>query len=178
MAVNDEIPRSRLTLTYRTAAPGETQDVTLPYRLLVMGDLSGGTSVDRRADLDQRDVRNLDGTNLNQVMADMNMSVKFKVANRIDPERGGEELAVELPISSMKSFQPAQIARNVPKIRALLLLRKLLLEVQGNLDNRKDFRKLVRQLAQSEDAVQAMLKQLEGFESFKLPKGDPENEVQ
>jgi type VI secretion system protein ImpB len=178
MAVNDEIPKSRLTLTYRTSVQGKNQEVSLPYRLLVMGDLSGGTSTDRKTDLDQREIRNLDGTNLNQVMADMNMSVKFKVDNRIDPERGGEEMAVDLPVTSMKSFQPAQIARSVPKVRALLLLRKLLLEVQGNLDNRKEFRKLVRQLAQSEEAVQALLKQLEGFESFKLPKGDPENEVQ
>ena len=73
----------------------------------------------------------------------------------------------------MKSFQPAEIARNVPKIRALLLLRKLLLEVQGNLDNRKEFRKLVRSLAQSEDAVQTLLKQLEGYENFKVPTATP-----
>ena len=37
---------------------------------------------------------------------------------------------------------------SVPKIKSLLLLRKLLLEVQGNLDNRKEFRKLMRALAQ------------------------------
>lgn len=174
MAVNDEIPKSRLTLTYRTSVQGQAEDVTLPFRLLVMGDLSGGSSIDRQLDLDQRDIRNLDGTNLNQVMADMNMSVKFSVANKIDPERG-EELPVELPVTSMKSFQPAEIARHVPKIRALLLLRKLLLEVQGNLDNRKEFRKLVRSLAQSEDAMAALLKQLEGYENFKVPKGDAEN---
>jgi type VI secretion system protein ImpB len=76
----------------------------------------------------------------------------------------------------MKSFQPAEIARNVPKIRALLLLRKLLLEVQGNLDNRKDFRKLVRSLAQSEEAVKTLLKELDGYENFRLPKGAPAND--
>ena len=175
MAVNDEIPRSRLTLTYRTSVRGETEDVTLPYRLLVMGDLSGGSSEDRKVDLDQRDVRNLDGTNLGQVMADMRMSVKFSVENRIDKDRQAE-LPVELPINSMNSFQPAEIARNVPKIRALLLLRKLLLEVQGNLDNRKDFRKLVRSLAQNEEAVKTLLKELDGYENFRLPKGAPAND--
>ena len=44
----------------------------------------------------------------------------------------------------MKAFTPLQIAKNMPKVRALLLLRKLLLEQQGNLDNRKEFRRLVR----------------------------------
>lgn len=175
MAVNDEIPKSRLTLTYRTAVQGQAKEVTLPFRLLIAGDLSGGTSLDRQLDLDQRDIRNLDGTNLDNVMADMNMSVKFSVPNKIDPERGGEELKVELPVTSMKSFQPAEIARNVPKIRALLLLRKLLLEVQGNLDNRKEFRKLVRALATNEEAVKQLLAQLPGYENFKVPSGDPEN---
>jgi type VI secretion system protein ImpB len=104
-------------------------------------------------------------------MNDMNMSVKFSVPNKIDPDKA-EEIGVELPINSMKSFQPDEVARNVPKVKALLVLRKLLLEVQGNLDNRKEFRKLMRQLAQSGDAVQELLKQLEGFESFKVPKGE------
>ena len=170
MAVNDEIPKSRLTLTYRTAVSGEAEDVALPFRLLVLGDLSGGTSKDREVDLDQREIRNLDGTNLSDVMADMNMSVKFNVANKIDPERA-EELEVELPITSMKSFQPSDIAQNVPKIKALLLLRKLLLEVQGNLDNRKEFRKLMRALAQDEQGVNALLEQLKDFDNFKVPTG-------
>lgn len=173
MAVNDEIPKSRLTLTYRTSVSGEAEDVALPFRLLVMGDLSGGTSKDREVDLDQREIRNLDGTNLGEVMADMNMSVSFNVANKIDPDRE-EELQVKLPVTSMKSFQPSDIAQNVPKIKALLLLRKLLLEVQGNLDNRKEFRKLMRALAQDEAGVQAMLDQLKDFDNFKVPSGKPE----
>ena len=69
----------------------------------------------------------------------------------------------------MKSFDPAELSQHIPKVRSLLLLRKLLLEVQGNLDNRKDFRKLIRALAQDESAVGALLGELEGFESFKLP---------
>ena len=153
MAVNDEIPKSRLTLTYRTAVSGEAEDVALPFRLLVLGDLSGGTAKDREVDLDQREIRNLDGTNLSDVMADMNMSVKFNVANKIDPERA-EELEVELPITSMKSFQPSDIAQNVPKIKALLLLRKLM-----------------RALAQDEQGVNALLEQLKDFDNFKVPTG-------
>jgi type VI secretion system protein ImpB len=130
MAITDEIPKSRLTLTYRTNVHGEPEDVALPFRVLVVGDLSAGTSADRKVDLDQRQIRRLDGKNLDQVMGDMNMSVKVTVPNRIDPERG-EELVAELPIRSMKSFSPAEVAKNVPKVRALLLLKRLLLEVQA-----------------------------------------------
>lgn len=170
MAITDEIPKSRLTLTYRTTVRGEPEDVTLPFRVLVMGDLSGGTSKDRAVDLDQRQIRRLDGKNLNEVMRDMNMSVRVQVPNRIDPDKAAD-MTVDLPITSMKSFAPAEVAKNVPKIHALQLLKKLLLEVQANLDNRKEFRKLLRTLAQDKGAVESMLKELQGFENFKVPGG-------
>jgi type VI secretion system protein ImpB len=168
VAITDEIPKSRLTLTYRTTVTGTAQEVALPFRLFVMGDLSGGTSRDRKQDLDRRIPRRLDGKNLDDVMADMKMSVELTVPNRIDPERGAE-LPVKLPIDSMQSLSPAAIARGVPKIKALLLLKKLLLEVQANLDNRKEFRRLLRQLASDKGAIDALQKELKGFDDFKVP---------
>jgi type VI secretion system protein ImpB len=72
----------------------------------------------------------------------------------------------------MKSFSPAEVAKNVPKIRALLLLKKLLLEAQANLDNRKEFRKLIRALATDKAAIESLISQLEGFDTFKLPAGE------
>lgn len=171
MAITDEVPKSRITLTYRTDVQGEKASVALPFRMLVAGDFSNGTSEDRKKDLDQRQIRNLDGTNLGEVMKDMKMTLRFKAQNKIDPDRAGDEIDVELPIDSMKSFDPAEIAKNVPKVRALLLLRKLLLEVQGNLDNRKEFRNLLRALASNEASVASLLKELQGFDSFKIPSG-------
>ena len=173
MAITDEIPKSRLTLTYRTTVHGEPEDVQLPFRLLVMGDLSGGTSVDRKVDLDQRNLRSLDGKNLDHVMRDMNISVKVNVPNKIDPDRQ-QDISAELPITSMKSFTPAAIAENVPKIKALIVLKKLLLEVQANLDNRKEFRRLIRALAQDKDAVTKLMAELKDFETFRLPDGATE----
>ena len=170
MAITDEIPKSRITLTYRTTVRGEPEEVQLPFRVVVMGDLSGGSSRDRKVDLDRRTLRRLDGKNLNEVMADMGMSVKVQVPNRIDPDTT-EEIAAEIPVTSMRSFSPAEVARNVPKVKALLLLKKLLLEVQANIDNRKEFRRLLRELAANPSAVESIVKQLEGFENFKVPSG-------
>jgi type VI secretion system protein ImpB len=50
MGVNDEIPKSRITLTYKTEVQGEPAVVDLPFRLLVLGDFSGGSSKDRQVD--------------------------------------------------------------------------------------------------------------------------------
>lgn len=168
MAITDEIPKSRLTLTYRTTVTGSAQEVALPFRVFVTGDLSGGSSRDRKVDLDRRMPRRLDGKNLDDVMADMNMSIELSVPNRIDPERGAE-LPVKLPVKSMHSLSPSAVAKHVPKIKSLLLLKKLLLEVQANLDNRKEFRKLLRQLASDKTAIEALRKELKGFDDFKVP---------
>lgn len=175
MAITDEIPKSRLTLTYRTNVSGTPEDKVLPFRLLIMGDLSNGTSKDRGIDLDQRNIRQLDGKNLNHLMNDMKMSLKVSVPNRIDPDKS-ETLNVTLPIEGMKSFTPAEIAEHVPKIKSLLLLRKLLLEVQNNIDNKKEFRTLLRQIAESPDAVAALREELAGFDDFKVPTGKANGE--
>lgn len=169
MAITDEIPRSRITLTYRTRVHGEPEDVTLPFRVLVMGDLSNGTSKDRKLELDKRQIRKLDGKNLDEVMKDMGLSLSFSVPNRINPKTGGEEMEVSLPVTSMKSFLPAEVAKGVPRIKALLLLKKLLLEAQANFDNRKEFRNLLRQAAESPATIEALAKEMPKFETYKLP---------
>lgn len=167
MAVQDEVPKSRLTLRYKTEVQGKPEDITLPLRLMVLGDFSLGTSADRKVDLEERKVRNLDGKNTAAVMKDMKISLEMTVPNKVDGDGG--DMDVKLPITSMKSFSPDEIAKNVPKLKGLLLLRKLLQEVEANINNTKDFRKLVTDLYANEDAFKKLQEQLKGFESFKLP---------
>ena len=171
MAIQDEIPKSRLTLRYKTEVNGQPEDMTLPLRLLIMGDLSQGTSGDRKIDLDERRLRNLDGTNTDAVMKDMGMSMTFIVENKIDPERE-EDLQITLPIDSMKSFSPDQVAEQVPKLKGLLTLKKLIGEMLTNVDNRKEFHKLLDELISNPEKLEKVLANLKGFESFKLPSAD------
>ena len=168
MAIQDEIPKSRLTLRYKTEVSGQPEDVSLPLRLLVEGDFSLGSSKDRKVDLEERRLRTLDGTNTDAAMKDMGMSLKFAVSNKIDPEMA-EDMDVEIPIESMKSFSPDHVAKHVPKLRGILQMKKLLEEVVSNVDNRKDFRKLLNELMSDEEALAKMMEQLKGYESLKLP---------
>lgn len=168
MSIQDEIPRSRINLRYRTEINGSAQMLELPFRLMILADLSGGSSIDREVDLDSRRLRSLDGKNIDSVMENMRMSVNFKVQNFIEP--GSEEqLDVQLPITNRKSLSPEVVANNIPKVRALLLLRKLLLEVQANIDNRKDLRRLVQEIWSSPDQLNKLQKELEGLSTYKLP---------
>ncbi|EFI34731.1 type VI secretion protein, VC_A0107 family [Desulfonatronospira thiodismutans ASO3-1] len=175
MAIQDEIPKSRLTLRYRTEINGQPQDVQLPLRLLVTGDYSLGSSKDRKLDLDERKMRNMDGRNTDAVMKDMGINLKFSVPNKIDPDKE-EDMEVELPIESMKGFSPDQVAQNVPKLKGLLALKRLVQEVNSNIDNRKEFRKLLSDLISNPDALSKMQEELKAFENFKLPKGKAQQE--
>ena len=168
MAVQDEIPKSRLTLRYKTEVSGQPEDLSLPLRLLVNGDFSLGSSKDRKMDLEERRIRNMDGKNTNAVMKDMGISTKFSVPNKIDPENE-EDMDVEIPIDSMKAFQPDHIAQQVPKLKGLLMLKELLEEVMSNADNRKEFRNLLGTLMGDQEALGKMMEELKGYEGFKLP---------
>jgi type VI secretion system protein ImpB len=170
MAVQDEVPKSRLTLRYKTEINGQTEDVNLPLRMLVMGDFSLGTSADRKLGLEERKLRSLDGKNLNTAMKDMNMSVQLTVANKVDPDKA-EDLEVNMPIRSMKSFSPDEIVKNIPKLKGLMMLKRLLTEIDSNVSNSKDLRKVLTDLYANEENYKAVLEQLKGFESFKLPTG-------
>ena len=98
MAITDQIPKSRLTLTYRTTVRGEPED-----RDLALPSPHHGGPVGRHVGrpqerfLDKRELRKLDGKNLDQAMADMDISVKVQVPNRIHPDKS-EDLEAVIPI--------------------------------------------------------------------------------
>lgn len=168
MPIQDEIPRSRLTLTYRTTINGEPETVDLPFRLLVMADYSLGSSKDRKKDLEGRELRSLNGRNLDSVMKDMDMSIDFEVDDKISGT-DGSKLQVKLPINSMKSFSPDEIVNHVPKMKALLLLKNLLQELQSSIDNQKELRKLIQELYSKPEVFNALRGQLKEHDGFKLP---------
>jgi type VI secretion system protein ImpB len=168
MAIQDDLPRSRITLTYRTTISGQPEDVNLPFRLLMLGDFSGGTSTDRQLDLDVRAPRSLDGKNLDELMKDMQMSLSVTVPNRVNPDDSAD-LDIKIPIDSMKSFHPDSIVEQVPKLKALYLLRTLILEMQSQVDNRKDLRRALYDLFAKPDALKGMRDELKAFQTLQLP---------
>lgn len=175
MAIQDEIPKSRLTLRYKTEVNGQPEDVSLPLRLLVTNDFSLGSSKDRKVDLEERRVRSMNGKNTDSVMKDMGINVSFAVPNKIDPDKA-EDMQVKIPFDSIRSFSPDQVAKQVPKVKSLLMLKELMEEVISNVDNRKDFRKLLGELMSNEEALAKMMEELKGYESLKLPSAGKSQE--
>src|SRR3982750_2981119 len=98
-------------------------------RTLVVGDFSAGTSKDRQEELEERRLRTLDGTNrVDDLMKDMGITLNLQVANTVSPN--ADDLEVSLPVTSMKSFSPDEVAQHIPQVKALLLLKDLLIEMQ------------------------------------------------
>jgi type VI secretion system protein ImpB len=168
VAIQDELPQSRITLKYRTTINGQEEDIKLPMRTMVLGDFSMGTSKDRQEELEERKLRTLDGTNrVDDLIKDMGISLNVEVPNKINPDK--DDLKLTVPITSLKSFSPDEVAEHVPQVKALLLLKTLLLEMQSNIDNRRDLRKLIQEICANPEAMQKTLAELKGYEQFKLP---------
>ncbi len=177
MPIQDKLPKSRITLVYRTNINGEPEDVKLPFRVVVLGDFSLGSSKDRQVDLEERKMRSIAGNNLNDVMKDMGMSISFEVDDKVSSDGEGK-MMVELPISRMKSFHPDEIVHHVPKLKALMLLRKLLLEMQSDIDNRKELRRKLYELFSNKEELQKLLEsdQLKSYASMRMPTAQPQTD--
>lgn len=167
MSVQEEVPKSRITLTYKTEVDGEPAVVDLPLRLMVLGDFSNGSSKDRKVDLDERNLRSLNGSNINEIMKDMGISLDMVVPDKINPE--GQDLRVHLNLENLNSFSPEEIAKQVPQIRSLLLLKKLLEEVQSNVANKKEFAALLNKLFSSQTLLDAMKEKLQNYSAYQIP---------
>ncbi len=170
MPIQDKLPKSRITLVYRTKINGQQEDVKLPFRVVVLGDFSLGSSTDRQVDLDERKMRSVTGSNISELMKDMGMSVSFEVDDKISTDAGAK-MSVTLPVTGMKSFNPDEIVHHVPKLKALMLMRKLLLEMQSDIDNRKDLRRKLYELFSDKAQLQKLLEsdQLKSYASMRLP---------
>ena len=167
MTARNTVPKSRIMLTYDTRQPDQPRkEKELPLRLLVVGDLTGramkpdpapGDPPRPKDEFEDRKIHDLNGNNLDTVMAKLNIQVELKgIANHV--EKPGTPFDVTIPITSMASFEPGEVVNHVASTRRLLQIRKLLLELQACVDNNKQFRRLVRELTSPPRA--ALLEQL------------------
>lgn len=135
---------------------------------MVLGDFSNGTSKDRGVDLEDRKLRSLDGRNTNEVMKDMGISLDIVVPNKINSSE--ESMRVKLSLTSLNSFSPEEVAKQIPQVRSLLLLKKLLEEIQSNLANKKEFAQLLNKLTSSQELVTSLREKLKGFSMYQIPQ--------
>jgi len=131
----NEVPKARVNIKLDLHTGGAQKKVELPLKLMVMGDYSNGKE---SRPLSERSKVNINKNNFDSVLADFSPSLKLAVENTLVGDNS--DTSVELNFQSMKDFEPEQIARQIPELRALLAMRNLLRDLKSNLLDNATFR--------------------------------------
>lgn len=155
MAESSTPPKERINITYKPKTNGQTPEVELPLKLMVMANFTGGSTIP----LEEREAIAINKNTFNQVMQKMGVEAHFSVKNTLHKE--ADELNVNLSITNMKDFSPDNIAKQVPEINKLLKLREALIALKGPMGNIPDFRKAVLEALKDENTKQKLLLEIQ-----------------
>lgn len=110
----------RINIVYRSGAGVDSQDIELPFRVLVVGAFTNQLS-----DYDTEHPVSVNVNNLDDVIKSLNIVITISVVNRLH-DNSSKHIEIEIPIESMHDFTPDGIVRKVPEIQELLEVHKLL----------------------------------------------------
>lgn len=154
----NEVPKARVNIKLDLHTGGAQKKVELPLKLLVMGDYSNGSE---QRPLSERNKVDINKNNFNSVLAELHPSVKLAVPNTLADD--GSDASVELTFRDMKDFEPEQVARQIPELRAMLAMRNLLRDLKSNLLDNATFRRELERILKDDalsDKLRAELAQL------------------
>lgn len=132
----NEIPKARVNIKLDLHTGGSQRKMELPLKLLVTGDFSNGRE---QRMLSMRDKVNVNKNNFDSVLAEFSPAVALDVPDTLAND--GSEQAINLTFREMKDFEPEQVARQIPQLRAMLAMRNLLRDLKSNLLDNLAFRK-------------------------------------
>ncbi|NCE93944.1 type VI secretion system contractile sheath small subunit [Pseudomonas sp. L13] len=131
----NEVPKARVNIKLDLHTGGAQKKIELPLKLMVMGDYSNGQE---QRPLSERNKVDINKNNFDSVLAEFSPSVKLAVENTL--VQGDAEASIALTFRNMKDFEPEQVARQMPQLRALLAMRNLLRDLKSNLLDNATFR--------------------------------------
>ena len=132
----NEVPKSRVNLQLDLHTGGAGKKSELPLKLLAVGDFSNGKE---QRSLSERNKMNINKNNFDSVMAELLPTVDLLVESTLSGEARVEN--IKLNFGSVKDFEPEQVARNIPSLRALISMRNLLRDLKSNLLDNVEFRR-------------------------------------
>ena len=151
-------PKERVNITYKAQVGDAQEERELPLKIMAIGDYTGRP--DERQ-LEERDPINVDKDNFNAVMAEQKLGVEVAVPNRLS---GDGELGVSMKFESLKDFEPAGIAKQIPELQDLLAMREALIAVRGPLGGFPKFRRAVEALLKDPEKVSQLMAELSADE--------------
>lgn len=131
----NEVPKARVNIKLDLHTGGAQKKVELPLKLMVLGDYSNGKE---QRPLAARDKARIDKNNFDSVLAEFSPELKLSVDNMLADDDA--QTSIKLSFRKMKDFEPEQVARQIPQLRALLAMRNLLRDLKSNLLDNATFR--------------------------------------
>ena len=160
-----EKPPARINLFLEVLKGDAKKKMELPLRLLALGDYSQSGS---NVPLSEREKININKDNFQQVMKSMGLKLDMAVPDRI---KGGEaETKVDLKFEDLKSFEPEEVAKQVPQLAKLLSTRTLLQDLRNRAISTNEFRKELERVVKDKTALAQLKGELEKI----VPASEPE----
>ncbi|WP_127956786.1 type VI secretion system contractile sheath small subunit [Serratia microhaemolytica] len=141
----NEVPKARINIKLNLHTGGAQKAVELPLKLLAVGDYSHGKE---KRPLSEREKINVNKNNFDSVLADFNPELNLVVANTLADDQS--ETTATLRFSAMKDFEPEQVARQIPQLRAMLAMRNLLRDLKSNLLDNRTFKQELEAILRDE----------------------------
>jgi type VI secretion system protein ImpB len=141
----NEVPKARVNIKLDLHTGGAQKKVELPLKLMMLGDYSNGQE-DRP--LSERSKININTNNFDNVLTEFSPALKLTVENTFAGD--GSDTSVDLKFEKMKDFEPEQVARQIPSLRALLATRNLLRDLKSNLLDNATFRLELERIVKDE----------------------------
>lgn len=132
----NEVPKARINLKLSLHTGGAQKKVELPLKLLTVGDFSNGRE---NSPLSAREKVDINKNNFDSVLSEFSPQVNLTVENTLAND--GSEENIRLDFRNMKDFEPEQVARQIPQLKAMLAMRSLLRDLKSNLLDNSTFRK-------------------------------------
>ncbi|MGH8383210.1 type VI secretion system contractile sheath small subunit [Pseudomonas sp.] len=141
----NEVPKARVNIKLDLHTGGAQKKVELPLKLMMMGDYSNGAE---QRPLSERSKININKNNFDNVLAEFSPHLKLAVENTLANDNS--DTSVELSFQKIKDFEPEQVARQIPQLRALLAMRNLLRDLKSNLLDNATFRQELERILKDE----------------------------
>jgi type VI secretion system protein ImpC len=105
----------RVNLTYKSKVGDRVEDVELPFKVMVLVDLT----LDDRSDVfDQQKPIRLDSDKIDIIFQQLKPALNLKVEDKLSEDEG--DLLLQMSFDSIDSFSPAKVMDAVPALGALL----------------------------------------------------------
>jgi type VI secretion system protein ImpB len=150
-----EIPRARVNISLELDTDGASTSKELPLKMLVVGDYSNGNN---QQELSERERISISKNNLDQVLESTAPTANFMVDNKIS---GEGSIGVDLKFDSFKSFDPEQVAAQIPELNKMMAMRNLLKDLKSNLLDNASLRKELERVLQNQPELDELKAKLD-----------------